>query len=262
MNVFFKIMLFVFIFIIMSNGAVYAEPPVDAVSAEAADPVEKTPSVDPNTPAPPSPIQLRLPHSQRTKANVLDAVVDFLLTKYFKLFKNAEISYDFFEIDKEFDLNFTNFTVKITSPDIQGKVVIPKAKVNFDEFLTFIKGKKMIIPKVEFSDPFAELTLIEKEKEKKRLLKYSAKKMLLKKIHVTFVKNKQRQTQDITIGSVSTVKASLVISNPSEKYSVPSAEMKDVVLPNKRIFKFSFSSVDVDGKTYTDRAAFLQAIRQ
>ena len=263
MNVFFKIVLFISVFVIMPGRSGGAQTPVDtassAVSADVADPTEKTLPVDPNKPAPPSPIQLRIPHSQRTRANVLDSMIDFLLTQYFKLFENAAISYDYFEIDKAFDLNFTNFTVKITRSDIQGTVVISKAKVNFDEFLAFIKGKKLLISKLELTKPSVDMTLI--ENEKKRSLKYSAEKMMLNNISL-FLVLKKGQKEDINIGSVSAEKAALVLSNPAEKYSVSAAQMKDVLLLDKNFNQFSFSSVDVDGKTYTDRSAFLQAIRQ
>ena len=132
MNVFFKIMFFVFVFV----GT--AEPSLAETSA-----------VDPNMPAPESPIKLRIPHSNRTRANLLDAVIDFALTQYFKLFKNATISYDFFEIDTNYDLNFTNFSIKLHQPSLNGTISAPKIKVNFKEFWPLSKGTDWFCPELK-----------------------------------------------------------------------------------------------------------------
>ncbi len=246
MNVFFKIMFFVFVFV----GT--AEPSLAETSA-----------VDPNMPAPESPIKLRIPHSNRTKANLLDAVIDFALTQYFKLFKNATISYDFFEIDTNYDLNFTNFSIKLHQPSLNGTISAPKIKVNFKEFLAFIKGDGLVLPRIEITKPSVDLTLVEKngETEKKRSLKSAADKIMLEKIYPTVSKRQHYRIVELKVESMSGVKISVTLSNPKEKYAVSQVVMKDVLLPEK-IKNLTFSSIEADGKTYTDRAAFLQAIRQ
>ena len=247
MNVFFKIMLFLFVF---------------AGVAETSR--AQTPAADPNAPAPEAPIKLRIPHSQRTKDNILDSVLDFAFVQYFKLFKNAKISYDFFEIDKNYDLNFTGFTIQITRPDLQGNIVFPKAKINLSEFLAFIKGKQLMVSQIELTGPSADMTLIEKKQggEQKRSLKYSAEKMTMKNILMPIIKETQNEKQSMTVGTVSAEKASVGLSNPREKYAVSSAEIKDFVLSEEGIDRISFSSAETGGKVYTDRAAFLRAIRQ
>ena len=250
MNKFFKIFFFILIFISIP-GIVRSETAKE---------------IDPATPAPESPVQLRIPHSQRTKDNVLDSVVDFILTRYFRLFedKHVDISYKFFEIDQNYDLNFTDFTVNISLPTLQGKAVVPKLKLNLDEFLAFIKGKKLMISKAELNDLSADMTLIETKdgSEKKRVLKSSAKKIIMTDILLSVLKDQQSKTQDATFGSVKVDEASLSLSNPKEKYAVSDAEMKDIVLPNGLISKVSFSSVKVGEKIYTDQKTFLQAIKQ
>ena len=123
MKIFFKITFFVLNFIFTQS-----------VSAAQTDQIVK--QVDLNAPAPESPIQIRIPHSDRTRENLLDSILDFILIHYFKHFKNTEISYEFFEIDRNYDLNFTNFTVKVTHPDVTGTIVISKVTVKFDEFLS------------------------------------------------------------------------------------------------------------------------------
>lgn len=247
MNIFFKIMLFLFVFAGVAGTS-----------------RAQTPAGDPNAPAPEASLKLRIPHSQRTKDNILDSVLDFAFVQYFKLFKNAKISYDFFEIDKNYDLNFTGFTIQITRPDLQGNIVFPKAKINLSEFLAFIKGKQLMVSQIELTGPSADMTLIEKKQggEQKRSLKYSAEKMTMKNILMPIIKDTQNKKQSMTVGTVSAEKASLNLSNPREKYAASSAEIKDFVLSEEGIDRISFSSAETGGKVYTDRAAFLRAIRQ
>ncbi|MBQ8347580.1 MAG: hypothetical protein IJY17_08285 [Alphaproteobacteria bacterium] len=251
MNVFFKIMLFLFVF----AGA--------AGTSRA-----QTPAGDPNAPAPESPIQVRLPHSPRTKDNVLDSVLDFAFVQFFKLFKDVEISYDFFEVDIDGNLNFTNFKVKTSRPSVQGIATISKININLKEFLTFIKGKQLVISKVVLTGISADMTLIEKkdEKEKKRSLMYSAKQMTLNNVILDEFGNRQEKKKNkaynVSAKTVSAEKASLGLSNPREKYAASSAEIKDFVLSEEGIDRISFSSAETGGKVYTDRAAFLRAIRQ
>lgn len=247
MNIFFKIMLFLFVFAGVAGTS-----------------RAQTPAGDPNAPAPEASLKLRIPHSQRTKDNILDSVLDFAFIQYFKLFKNAKISYDFFEIDKNYDLNFTGFTIQITRPDLQGNIVFPKAKINLSEFLAFIKGKQLMVSQIELTGPSADMTLIEKKQggEQKRSLKYSAEKMTMKNILMPIIKDTQNKKQSMTVGTVSAEKASLNLSNPREKYAASSAEIKDFVLSEEGIDRISFSSAETGGKVYTDRAAFLRAIRQ
>lgn len=247
MNIFFKIMLFLFVFAGVAGTS-----------------RAQTPAGDPNAPAPEASLKLRIPHSQRTKDNILDSVLDFAFVQYFKLFKNAKISYDFFEVDKNYDLNFTGFTIQITRPDLQGNIVFAKAKINLSEFLAFIKGKQLMVSQIELIGPSADMTLIEKKQggEQKRSLKYSAEKMTMKNILMPIIKDTQNKKQSMTVGTVSAEKASLNLSNPREKYAASSAEIKDFVLSEEGIDRISFSSAETGGKVYTDRAAFLRAIRQ
>ncbi len=247
MNIFFKIMLFLFVFAGVAGTS-----------------RAQTPAGDPNAPAPEASLKLRIPHSQRTKDNILDSVLDFAFVQYFKLFKNAKISYDFFEIDKNYDLNFTGFTIQITRPDLQGNIVFAKAKINLSEFLAFIKGKQLMVSQIELIGSSADMTLIEKKQggEQKRSLKYSAEKMTMKNILMPIIKDTQNKKQSMTVGTVSAEKASLNLSNPREKYAASSAEIKDFVLSEEGIDRISFSSAETGGKVYTDRAAFLRAIRQ
>lgn len=247
MNIFFKIMLFLFVFAGVAGTS-----------------RAQTPAGDPNAPAPEASLKLRIPHSQRTKDNILDSVLDFAFVQYFKLFKNAKISYDFFEVDKNYDLNFTGFTIQITRPDLQGNIVFAKAKINLSEFLAFIKGKQLMVSQIELIGSSADMTLIEKKQggEQKRSLKYSAEKMTMKNILMPIIKDTQNKKQSMTVGTVSAEKASLNLSNPREKYAASSAEIKDFVLSEEGIDRISFSSAETGGKVYTDRAAFLRAIRQ
>lgn len=258
MKLFFKIMFFVSASIGFT-GASFAESlPIDPNA-----PKPETLAVDPNTPAPESPVKLRIPHSVRTKANVLDAVLDFALTQYFKLFKNATVSYDFFEIDANYDLNFTNFVVKLNMPSLTGTVSVPKIKVNFKEFFALIQGKGLTVPKVEITTPTADLTLIEKngDQEKRRSLKVAAKNVGIKEVYLNVAKGKSHKILELKASEISAVNASVVLSNPLEKYAVAQASIKDVLLP-KKIANLTFSSLEADGKTYTDRAEFLRAIKQ
>ena len=74
--------------------------------------------------------------------------------------------------------------------------------------------------------------------------------------------SKQHRSKDITLASVVVDDAFLTLTNPNEKYAVSHAEMDNIVLPHKVIKDFTFSKVEADGKVFTDRMGFLQAIKQ
>ena len=121
-----------------------------------------------------------------------------------------------------------------------------------------------MVSQIELIGSSADMTLIEKKQggEQKRSLKYSAEKMTMKNILMPIIKDTQNKKQSMTVGTVSAEKASLNLSNPREKYAASSAEIKDFVLSEEGIDRISFSSAETGGKVYTDRAAFLRAIRQ
>lgn len=253
MKIFFKMIFFVLSFTFMQS-----------VASAQTDPVVE--QVDLNAPAPESPIQIRIPHSDRTRENLLDSILDFILIHYFKHFKNTEISYEFFEVDRNYDLNFTNFVVKVKHPDVTGTIVISKVKVKFDEFLSFLKEKKIIVSRVLFYNVSADMTMGQgpEGKKDKRSLKVFAKKLTLKNVLMTAFgkENEKINGQDVHIGNVLIDQAELTLSDPKEKYVTTSAELTDVVLPEAVLDKFTFSTVKVGGKTYSDRKEFLQAIKQ
>jgi len=254
MNKFFKIILFVFLLI----GNAYAQSS-EETSVQTP---QKEPSVDLNAPAPAAPFQLRIPHSERTKGNILDSALDFLFMRFFKNFENSEVSYEFFEVDNKMELNFKNFKIKITRPDIEGTVVIPKFVVNFSEFMEALKTKRFAFSKATINQPSVDLVLI-KEKTRRKL-KFTAKEMIVKDMTIVSwtTKNSAGTNSNVTIGAAFAENSLLTLSDPAEKYGASAIELKEILLPQSVLSKFTFVSAEVNGKTYQDKASFLQAVKQ
>lgn len=210
--------------------------------------------------APDSPVQLRLPHSSRTKENVLDSVLDFTLTRFFKLFKKADISYDFMEVEQDGRLVFTNFTVVLKADSARGTVAARKMDVGFREFLTFVQKNKLMLSKTVLTDVTLDVD-VKKGETERRLLKGTAARVELEKTETAMLvkASNDKQPFEITFASVFVQNARLTATNPAEKYAAESARMDQAAVVGG---KLSFAASSVGGKSFADAASFLNAVRQ
>ena len=263
MKNFFKMMLFVLLF----SGNAYSQEAQEA---------QKTKAVDPNAPAPAAPVQISVPHTGRTKGNILDAALDFVFVRFFKTFKNAEISYDFFEIDAERNLNFTNFMVKVKRPDVEGTVTIQKTKINFSEFMETLKSQTISATKITLEKVSGDLTIIKKSKpaadktagqtsapvNRNRVLKFKADETVLKDVAVAFWSSTPEKENKTIVGNLLGKNIKVALSNPEERYAVSLIDVKDIKIPKNKIKDLTIASATADGKEYADKASLLRALKQ
>ena len=276
---FFKVM---FLVILLWSGDTYAQ--VEITSEKEEKSPQTVQAVDPNAPAPEAQVKIRIPHSERTKGNVLDATLDFLFSRSLKKIEDMDITYDFFEVGSEYDLIFKNFKIDLKRSDAKGLIKMQKLVINFTEFMEFLKSKKIASSKIIAEKVLIDLKLIKqvdiqetnqaqkegnkqtaattKTKETSRQLKFSADELLLKNVFFIFLKNEVRDGKENDIETVigKGIRASL--SNPKEKYAVSEVELNGVVLPNSVVKRVRIASAKVKGKEYKDIDSFLKAIRQ
>lgn len=214
----------------------------------------------PDDPAPDSPVQIRLPHSARTKENVLDSVLDFTLTQFFKLFKKADVSYDFMEVEQGGRLVFTNFTVVLKANSVQGTVAAQKMDVGFREFLTFVQKNKLMLSQTVLTGVTLDV-IVKKGETDSRSIKGSAARVELEKTETAIlVKDpNDKEPFKITFASAAVQNARLTATNPAEKYAAESARLEQVALVGGKV---SFAAASTGGKSFADMASFLQAVRQ
>lgn len=218
--------------------------------------------------APESSVQISIPHSERTKGNILDAALDFLFIRFFNQFEGIKISYDFFEIDAQRDLIFKNFKVNVSRADVKGDVSFSKVLFDFSEFLKMIKSSKMEISKIVLAGPKANLTLIRKktassgkQSDIQRQLKISAEELIVHKFLLAIWDKDPEKEGYVLFGRAETKNAKVSLSNPSEKYFTKAASIKDITVSDG-LKKIGIASAEEDGKKYDNLQAFLKAVRQ
>lgn len=218
------------------------------------------PAQSPDDPAPDSPVQVRLPHSSRTKENVLDSVLDFTLTQFFKLFKKADVSYDFMEVEQGGRLVFTNFAVVLKANSVQGTVAAQKMDVGFREFLTFVQKNKLMLSQTVLTGVTLDVA-VKKGGADSRLIKGTAARVELEKTETAIVVKdpNDKEPFKITFASASVQNARLTATNPAEKYAAENARLDQVAIVGGKV---SFAAASTGGQSFADTASFLQAVRQ
>lgn len=223
---------------------------------------EEVPAVNPNAPAPPSPLKVSVPHSERTKGNFLDVALDFMFVRFFNLDKNIEVTYDFFEINDARDLAFKNVRVKSLYPDATGTVVIKKALFNFSDLMKAVKSEKISTSKIVFETVSGDLKVADAGKKTAqnpsgkvlRNVKGEAERLTLKDVPLVLWGKGARPNM---LGAVSGRNVVVTVSNPSERFAASSVEAKDVDFSAGKV---TFSSAVVDGREYRDAPSFLKAV--
>ena len=215
-----------------------------------------------DAPAPPASVHISVPHSERTKGNFMDIALDFLFSRFFKMYKDFDITYDFFEINTERDLVFTNFKVKSLRSDVAGTVVAQKVVFDFSDFMNALKSQRASTSKIGLEKVSGNLKIGRPVKGGKvfRDAKFKADQVTLK--DVVLAVWAKGSSPDKLAEEISGKNVSVTITNPSEKYAASSVEVKGLKPPHGKIKSLTFSSATVDGREYTDVLSFLKAVRQ
>lgn len=110
-----------------------------------------------DTPLPEAEYKISVPHSERTKANFADSLLDFLLTKAFSRLKDISVSYDFFELQPQGVLHFTGFSIQMNRASAQGNVSFSSFTVDAKELLSFLDTRAVALGKIEMRGVSADL---------------------------------------------------------------------------------------------------------
>ncbi len=226
---------------------------------------ESEPVVDLNAPAPPSPFQIRIPHSERTKSNLLDSTVEFLFSTFVKRFEKKDVyfSYEFFEIEPGFILCFKNFNVDVKRKDATGNLHAQNLNIAFSDFVLFLKEKTVVLGKITLQDFKLDLELIEKKATRK--MKAKAKEVVLNHMRlISFHQDvaKEGDMQNTTFSEISILDGNLSLSEPKESYQAKNLKLLEVLLPQSVIKKMSFSSATANNKTFHTMGALLNEIKK
>lgn len=229
---------------------------------------QENPAVtDPDAPAPASPFYIPIPHSDRTKGNLFDAALDFLFSRFFKSFKDPT-TYEFFEVDKNNNLIFTNLKMNLNRANAKGVISVGKAMFNLNEFVEGIKSKKLMLSQTTLEKISIDIKVKktfssspEQTEDNNRVVKASAETVKLDTARL--LAWGEKKTEDISIKSVSGQQLKIDLSNPDEKYAAKTVTMQNIVVSaDDPIHKTTFERAVVDGKSYQDSDAFLKAIRK
>lgn len=248
-----KFLCLLFLMFSLSNGA-RSQTAAETVGAD-------------TIPAEPSPVKISVPHSERTKGNILDSALDFIFVRFFKKFKDVDVDYGFFEINAQRELVFTNFSVKSRNPFAQGTVAAQKIVIGFSDFMKALQAGKIETSQVILEKVSGDLNIVERKKkadendsvrEKRRRLKFTAGQVILKDVVWAFL---EKVSDSVTvIGSVTGTNAAATLSDPEEKYAASSVEVKEIKVKDGK--EFIFSKATVNGKEYDTREAFFKALKR
>lgn len=112
-----------------------------------------------------------IPHSSRTKGNLSDIALDFLLTKLFAKQKNVQITYDFVESSvSDKTVAFKNLTIRPEHPDLKGAIRLGLAKLNLNDLLSFLDTGVMTVAGVDASEVKISLDIYEDGKKRQSVL--------------------------------------------------------------------------------------------
>ncbi|MBR4127707.1 hypothetical protein IKP13_09885 [bacterium] len=247
-----KFLCLLFLMLFSSNG-VRSQTAAETVGAD-------------TIPAEPSPVKISVPHSERTKGNILDSALDFIFVRFFKSIKDVDVDYSFFEINAQRDLVFKNFSVKLKRSDIRGTVAAQKIVINFSDFMKALQASKIETSQVILDKLSGDLNFAGRKKEvdennpvqeKRRHLKFKAGQVIFKDVVWAFLEN---VSDSVTVvGSVSGENAAATLSGPEEKYAASSVEVKEIKVKDGK--EFIFSKATVNGEECNTRAAFLKALK-
>ncbi len=114
---------------------------------------------------------IEIPHSSRTKGNLSDIALDFLLTKLFAKQKNVKITYDFVESSfSDKTVAFRNLTIRPERPDVSGVIRLGLVKLDLNDLLGFLDTGVATVAGIDASDVKISLDVYESGQKRKSVL--------------------------------------------------------------------------------------------
>ena len=196
-----------------------------------------------DTPLPEAEYKLSIPHSERTKANLADSLLDFLLTQAFSRLKDISVSYDFFELQPQGVLHFTNFSIQMNRASAQGNVKFASFTVDAKELLSFLNTRAVALGKIEMQGVLANLHV----GSGKTAVQFGADSVALTQVRLMSL-SEDSKNEAITVESA--VLSSVRYVSKSKCHfarNIAATNIQIRVEPPKGVF---FDSAVVDSKTY------------
>ena len=199
----------------------------------------------PDTPLPEADFKITLPQSGRTKDNIADIVLDFLLTKAFSRLKNATVSYDFFELGEQGMLHFSNFSLQLEKPSVSGKITFKKLTIGAKELLAFLETHAVMLGKVAVQDAVAGLTI---GKQQKKVV-FTARELSVEQLRLARFSHdsKDKSNEEIAAQRVSGTKA--LYKTPSHCYRADSFSAENTVVRVVEPFGVTFENARLNQKS-------------
>lgn len=199
----------------------------------------------PDTPLPESDFKITLPQSGRTKDNIADIVLDFLLTKAFARLKNAAVSYDFFELGEGGTLHFSNFALQLDKPSVSGKITFKKLSVGAKELLAFLETHAVMLGRIDVQDAAAELTVGEQPKK----VAFSARNLSVEQLRLARFSHKPQDKSNEEIAAQKVSGANALYTTPSHCYRADSFSAENAALRVVEPFGVTFENALLNQKS-------------
>ena len=120
---------------------------------------------DPDKPLPKAAVTLSLPGSPRTKKNLKDVALDFLLTRALNRLSNIKVTYGFLEIQEQTTVKLSDVSVALDTRNVQGTVLIKTLIVDPKELLTGLNKKRLQLNEIKIEGLKTDMLLLGSGKE-------------------------------------------------------------------------------------------------
>lgn len=120
---------------------------------------------DPDKPLPEAKQKITLPSSPRTKGNLADVALDFMLTRTLGRIKNVRFEYKFLEIQDKIKVKLSDVSVKIDSPRNQGEFFFKTLFINPTELISGIKDKHLHLSQIRIEGLSSAFLIVKSGKE-------------------------------------------------------------------------------------------------
>ncbi len=203
----------------------------------------------PDDPLPESSIKINLPHSNRTKDNLADSLLDYLLAKGFASVENAKIGYSFFELQTGGLLYFKDFSIQLTKSGVEGGLVFKSMTISVKELLRFFSTKTVTFGKVDIQGATADIAV---GKQKKRFL-FTADEIHMTDTDLLQIGDNDGTPELQTVFSVAAVDVSNAwYANPDKCFGARSVQLKNMEIHNGPSAGITFRSAVADSQTFAN----------
>ena len=195
------------------------------------------PKVPDNRPLP----QVTIPHSERTRSNVIDIVIDLALTSYFRRFTSFTFKYEFFEFLYDGSrLMFTNPSLTLDLPRLKGTIKVNKLEISVSELIMVLKNKGINLHDVTFRDLDVDLAFFDEAGKKVKTAKGTSEFLNFQTLVFAEEQEKTPRRDDedadlekiirqvISAEKISLSNASASLTNPKETYKTKALTANNV----------------------------------